>query len=103
MLRHSFALRWFSIGKLVYTSRLEHLTEQERSDFRVQFGDTWHLVQTMLGHRRVETTKEVYLEPFRSLDVEVLLAQAHGVAVSGLMAELFDGDPMVLTDPVSRR
>ena len=41
MLRHSFALRWFSIGKLVYTSRLEHLTEHERSDFRVQFGDTW--------------------------------------------------------------
>jgi hypothetical protein len=103
MLRHSFALRWFSIGKLVYTSRLEHLTEQERRDFRVQFGDTWHLVQTMLGHRRVETTKEVYLEPFRSLDVEVLLAQAHGVPVSGLMAELFDGDPMVLTDPVRQR
>lgn len=103
MLRHSFALRWFSIGKLVYTSRLDHLTDEERRDFRVQFGDTWHLVQTMLGHRRVETTKDVYLEPFRALDVEVLLAQAHGLPVSGLMAELFGGDPMVLADPVGRR
>ncbi|BBX88346.1 hypothetical protein MAUB_65470 (plasmid) [Mycolicibacterium aubagnense] len=33
MLRHSFALRWFSIGKLVYSSRLGHLSEEEARDF----------------------------------------------------------------------
>lgn len=103
MLRHSFALRWFSIGKLVYSSRLEHLSDEERRDFRVQFGDTWHLVQTMLGHRRIETTKDVYLEPFRALDVEVLLAQAQGLSVSGLMADLFESHPMVLGDPAAKR
>lgn len=103
MLRHSFALRWFSIGKLVYSSRLEHLSDQEARDFRVQFGDTWHLVQTMLGHRRVETTKEVYLEPFRALDVEVLLAQAQGLPVPQVMADLFSNHSMVRGDPVARR
>jgi site-specific recombinase XerD len=63
MLRHSFALRWFSVGKLASASRLQHLNEEETRDFRAQFGDTWHLVQTMLGHRSVETTKNVYLNP----------------------------------------
>lgn len=61
MHRHSFALKWFSVGKLIFAQRLGHLTEEEMRDFREQFGDHWHLVQTMLGHRRVETTKEVYL------------------------------------------
>ncbi len=64
MHRHSFALRWFAVGKLIWAQRLGRLSEEEARDFREQFGDHWHLVQTMLGHRRVETTKEVYLEPF---------------------------------------
>src|SRR5439155_15749986 len=69
-LRHSFALRWYSVGKLLYDARFAHLDAEELRDFRVQFGDTWQLVQTMLGHRSVTTTMEVYLEPFRHLDVQ---------------------------------
>lgn len=101
MLRHSFALKWYSIGKLVFTSRLGHLSERERTDLREQFGDTWHLVQAMLGHRTVETTKNVYLEPFRTLDVEVLLAQADGFPVGAVMAEMFTGHPRVRTDSLA--
>lgn len=41
------------------------------------------LVQTMLGHSNVNTTKDTYLEPFRGLDVKLLLE--HGV--SELQAE----------------
>jgi hypothetical protein len=67
MLRHSFALKWYAIGKLVHQARLRHLTEDEWVDFREQFGDAWHLVQTMLGHARVETTQNEYLEPFKTL------------------------------------
>ncbi len=63
MLRHSMALKWFAIGKLVHAAWLGHLPPDEASDFRAQFGDTWHLVQTMLGHRRVETTKLVLWVP----------------------------------------
>lgn len=100
MLRHSFALRWFSVGMLVYSSRLAHLSEEQARDFRTQFGDTWHLVQTMLGHRHVETTKNVYLEPFRALGVQVLLAHAEGFPVAEFMAQAFAAHPMVVTDPV---
>lgn len=71
-LRHSFALRWYSVGKLLYDVRFAHLDGDELRDFRVQFGDTWQLVQTLLGHRSVTTTMDIYLEPFKHLDVELL-------------------------------
>ena len=54
------ALRWYSVGKLLYEARFAHLDAEELRDFRVQFGDTWQLVQTVLGHRSVTTTMEVY-------------------------------------------
>ncbi|MEV0536203.1 site-specific integrase [Kitasatospora sp. NPDC050463] len=101
MLRHSCALKWYAIGKLVQAARLGHLTEDERRDFREQFGDVWHLVQTILGHRTVETTKGVYLEPFRTLDVEMLLAHADGFPIEAFMAEVFTGHPRVRTDPLA--
>ncbi|MFD5063820.1 tyrosine-type recombinase/integrase [Streptomyces sp. NPDC058394] len=101
MLRHSFALKWYAIGKLVHAARMGHLTAAEQQDFREQFGDTWHLVQTMLGHRSVETTKEVYLEPFRAMDVEVLLAHAEGFPIAAFMADVFTGHPRVRTDPMA--
>ncbi|MGW0315048.1 site-specific integrase [Streptomyces flavidovirens] len=101
MHRHSFALKWFSVGKLVWARRLGHLSEEETQDFRDQFGDHWHLVQTMLGHHRVETTKEVYLEPFRNLQVELLLAHAEGFPLARFMADAFAGHPHVRTDPLA--
>ncbi|WP_409431000.1 tyrosine-type recombinase/integrase [Mycobacterium sp. SMC-16] len=100
MCRHSFALKWFSIARLVQLAQLGHLSTQEASDFRAQFGDTWHLVQTMLGHARVETTKNVYLEPFRNLDVEVLLTHADGFPIAEFMAAAFATHPKVAGDPL---
>lgn len=101
MLRHSFALKWYSISKLVHAARIGHLAPAERDDFREQFGDAWHLVQTMLGHRSVETTKSVYLEPFGGLDVEVLLAHAEGFPIDLFMAEVFVDHPFVRSDPLA--
>jgi hypothetical protein len=101
MLRHSLALKWYAIGKLVYSARLGHLTDDERRDFREQFGGTWDLVQTMLGHRRVETTRNVYLEPFRTLEVETLLAHADRFPIEVLLAEVLAGHPRVRTDPLA--
>jgi integrase len=99
-LRHSFALRWYSVGKLLYDARFAHLDPEELKDFRVQFGDTWQLVQTMLGHRSVITTMDVYLEPFRHLDVELLLEQAAGVPVAQLLETVYRTHPLVVDDPV---
>lgn len=102
MHRHSFALKWFAIGKLVHSSKLSHLGDDEAQDFRTQFGDTWHLVQTMLGHASVETTKNVYLEPFRSLDVEVLLNHANDFPVADFLSQAFQQHPNVVSDPLGR-
>ena len=55
MLRHSFALKWFSVGRLLYKARFAHLNSEDLRDFRSQFGDTWQLVQLLLGHRGVTT------------------------------------------------
>lgn len=101
MLRHSFALRWFAVGKLIKYSRLSHLSADEQRDFREEIGDVWHLVQTMLGHRTVETTRDVYLEPFRSLEVETLLTHADDSLVKAFMADVFADNPWVRTDPLA--
>jgi hypothetical protein len=55
----------------------------------------------MLGHAVVETTKNVYLEPFRTLDVEMLLLHAEGFPIEAFMAETFAAHPMVRTDPLA--
>jgi integrase len=100
MLRDSCALRWFAVGRLAYERRFSHLSVEETKDFRVQFGDTWDLVATILGHRSPETTKRHYLEPFRALDVELLLQHAQQAAVEGFLASYLADHPLVRTDPL---
>lgn len=100
MLRHSCALRWYSVGRLAYEKRFAHLSEEETRDFRVQFGDTWDLVATILGHRSPETTKLHYLEPFRALDVELLVQHAQQAAVDRFLTSYLADHPRVLTDPM---
>jgi integrase len=101
-LRHSFALRWYALGKLLYESRTAHLDPEGAKDFREQFGDTWDLVATMLGHRNPQTTKSHYLEPFRALDVEVLLHHVQDTSITEFLAEYFADHPLVRTDPLRR-
>ena len=60
-LRHSFALRWFAVGRLIWSRQVDGVDAEHQRDLREQFGDTWSLVQTMLGHSDVNTTKNVYL------------------------------------------
>jgi integrase len=101
MLRHSFALRWYSVGRLLWDRRLTHLTEGEQRDFRAQFGDTWQFVQTLLGHAHPQTTVDIYLEPFKSLEVGLLLECAAELPLSGLMRAIFETDSRILHDPAA--
>lgn len=72
MLRHSFALRM--LMTLIYAhDRRMGITEAERREFRLMFGDPWVLVQTLLGHANLETTRQWYLEPVSGLQVEMFL------------------------------
>ena len=101
MLRHSFALRWYSVGRLLWDRRLAHLTDSEQRDFRAQFGDTWQFVQTLLGHAHPQTTVDIYLEPFKSLEVELLLECVAELPLSGLMKAILGSDGRILHDPVA--
>lgn len=72
MLRHSFALRMLVTLIHVFDRRLG-LSEQERLEYRHLFGDPWVLVQTMLGHADLSTTRSCYLEPVQGLQVDMFL------------------------------
>ncbi len=72
MLRHSFALRM--LMTLIYAhDRRMGITPEERREFRLVFGDPWVLVQTLLGHANLETTRQWYLEPVSGLQIELFL------------------------------
>ena len=62
MLRHSFALH-----KLLV---FEDLLDDEVKSYQ--------LVQRLLGHRNVETTQDIYLEPTRNMEAKDLLNKAAG-------------------------
>lgn len=55
-------MRWYSVGRLLYERQVAHLNAEEVRDFRAQFGDTWYLVKTLLGHADVTTTMDIYLK-----------------------------------------
>lgn len=100
MLRHGFALRWFCIATFVAWQRTGMLTEREQRDFRNQLGDVWFLLATLLGHRSVETTREIYLEPFQALQVDQLVALMDAddrSALERLVETIGLGEPRVLT------
>ncbi|MGY4543651.1 site-specific recombinase XerD [Arthrobacter sp. UYNi723] len=100
MLRHSFALRWYAVGRLVWERRRAGAGSDRLEDFREQFGDTWSLVQTMLGHLDVNTTRNIYLEPFIGLDVEFLLAHSGDeLSRDGVLAFLRSDPRVRLLDP----
>jgi integrase len=101
VLRHSFALRWYAVGKLVYEKRFGHLSEEESRDFRAQFGDTWHLVATLLGHANPQTAKKHYLEPFATMDVELLLRHANEASIGTFLSSYLADHPCVQGDPLA--
>lgn len=100
MLRHSFALHWFSVATYVAWQRTAGLTESEQRDFRGQLGDVWYLLSTLLGHRSVETTRNIYLEPFQSLQVDQLIEMMEAddrAALQRLVDAVSANEPRVLS------
>ncbi|MFE9806099.1 integrase [Streptomyces sp. NPDC005548] len=73
--RHSFALYMLVILHYLMDQRLG-LTPEERRDYRLLYGDPWRMVQDLLGHASIETTRERYLAPVADLQLRSLLATA---------------------------
>ncbi|MFI7356097.1 tyrosine-type recombinase/integrase [Streptomyces avidinii] len=79
MCRHSFALCMLVVLNHVMDRRMG-LTAEERRDFRLLYGDPWRMVQDLLGHAQLETTRAIYLAPVADLQLRSLLA---GTAPAG--------------------
>ncbi|MFJ4429146.1 site-specific integrase [Streptomyces bobili] len=60
--RHSFALYMLILLNELFEKRYG-LTQKDRRDFALLFGDPWWMVKVLLGHADVETTKRHYLAP----------------------------------------
>lgn len=91
MCRHSFALVMLVVLNHVMDRRMG-LTPEERRDFRLLYGDPWRMVQDLLGHAQLETTKGIYLAPVADLQLRSLLADhlpAAGPVSEGDLTELF--------------
>ncbi|OOQ55355.1 integrase [Streptomyces antibioticus] len=73
MARHSFALCMLVVLNHVMDRRMG-LSPQERRDFRLLYGDPWRMVQDLLGHAQLETTRAIYLAPVADLQLRSLLA-----------------------------
>jgi site-specific recombinase XerD len=73
--RHSFALYMLVVLNTLMDQRYG-LTEEERRDYRMLYGDPWFMVQQLLGHSSRETTVDRYLAPVADLNLRSMLAGA---------------------------
>jgi hypothetical protein len=100
MLRHSSALRMLVTLFHAFDRRLG-LTEEERREDRLIFGDPWVMVQTLLGHANLTTTRDHYLEPVTGLQVEMFLngEEDGDGSVHDLLGRIAASSPRVLDVP----
>lgn len=77
MLRHSFALRWLVVFMYAHEVRFG-LDASEREELRRTHGDPYVMVQQLLGHSSVETTRSIYLQPAQRVPLELFLREEGG-------------------------
>ncbi len=97
MLRHSFALLML-IGIQYRHDRRFGLTPEERQEHRELFGDPFWLVKELLGHRRIETTRDTYLAPMAEIQVDELLNDSADQFefITTILARIAASDPRVI-------
>ena len=81
MLRHSFALYVFALAAHMEMCQRGALTPGA-FDSMVRSQNIWLRVQTLLGHRSVETTRNYYLAPVLALEWEWFMRAAEGAPLS---------------------
>ncbi|MGW6508914.1 site-specific integrase [Streptomyces niveus] len=98
MLRHSMALRVLLSLHFALDRRLG-LSPEQRRDYEELYGNVWAIVKDLLGHRSEETTREIYLEPLRGLQLETLLSDDAPESTE-VLARLAQRTGLVLDVPV---
>ena len=82
MLRHSFALRWWAVG-VVRLLRRQNDLNARKVEFLdlwvVEFADPWERVRLLLGHRSVETTRNIYLQPALEVELDLMVDGDDGI------------------------
>ena len=101
MLRHSFALHWLIIFQCAFRSEFNHLAPARLAEFSRLFGDPYAMVQQLLGHRKRETTQQIYLEPAQDLTIDVLLRDLddQDIAANVVLALIAERSDRVLDMP----
>ncbi|MGP3937926.1 hypothetical protein [Nonomuraea sp. KM88] len=98
MLRHSMALR--SLVSLHHAlDRRLGLTPAERRHYEALYGNVWSMVKDLLGHRSEETTRTIYLEPVRGLQLDSLLNDEEHPDNTELLRRLAERTGLVLDAP----
>jgi site-specific recombinase XerD len=98
MCRHSFALRMLVSLHHALDTRLG-LDPAQRRHYQQVYGSVWDLVKDLLGHRSVETTREIYLEPVRGLQLDSLLDGADDAPSEEVLARLAATTGLILDLP----
>ena len=98
MMRHSMALRMLVSLNHALDRRLG-LTPDERRHYEALYGNVWSMVKDLLGHRSEETTRAIYLEPVRGLQLESLLNDEEHPDNTELLARLAERTGLVLDAP----
>jgi site-specific recombinase XerD len=97
MARHSFALHMLVALHHAMDERFD-LTPEQRRDFRLLYGDPWRMVQDLLGHRSVETTRDIYLAPVSDLSVRSLLLEEDNPGTAELLTRIARASERVLDE-----
>ncbi|MFJ5817489.1 site-specific integrase [Streptomyces sp. NPDC093108] len=87
MLRHSMALRVLVHLHHALDRRLG-LTPSQRKLYEETYGSVWTMVKDLLGHQSELTTRDIYLEPVRGLQIESLLNDEENPGNSVWFSEL---------------
>ncbi|MER6465744.1 integrase [Streptomyces sp. NPDC001228] len=95
MLRHSMALRVLVSLHHALDRRLG-LSPSQRRLYEDAYGSVWTVMKDLLGHRSEETTREIYLEPVRGLQIETLLEDVDNPGSSEVLARLAERTGLVL-------
>jgi integrase len=98
--RHSMALHMLVALHHAMDLRLG-LTQEERRDYRLLYGDPWRMVKDLLGHANVETTRDIYLAPVADLQLRSLLVDDDLSDVTELLTRLAAASNRILDSEIA--